>query len=206
MVQTRNGKYSNAQPAGPQRLRPARPKPAQSEGTNKGAKTAKHTTEENQDDIDEEEGDIDEEEAAIDEEELHDDAASKPKRGKKRPTTAPNEGPSRKAIKTGAAGRSNRNANGSGPPSANIVSAKQPPAPKKGNGRGKGKGKGKGKGQEEEEAADANVSAVSCCNHVSRLIKRDPCADVSRIGSNEQTVHKTMLMDRSPRKSSETPE
>lgn len=197
MVQTRGGKDTNPQPAAPQRPRPARPKPAQGGGTKKGAKTAKHTTEEDEDDVDEEEDDIDEEEAAIDEEELDDDAASKPKRGKKRPTAAPNDGPSKKVIKTGAAGPSKGNATGFGPPSADAASAEQPPAPKK----GKGKAKGKGKGKEEEEAADANVSAVSCCNHVSRLIERNPCADVSRIGSNEQMVHKIMLKDRSPRKS-----
>ena len=66
---------------------------------------------------------------------------------------------------------------------------------------GKGKVNGKGTGKEEEEAADVDVSAVSCCNHVSHLIKGNPCADVSRIGSNEQTANKTMLRDRNPRKS-----
>lgn len=214
MVQTRGGKDTNPQPAAPQRLRPARPKPAQGGGTKKGATTAKHTTEEEEDDIDEEADDIDEEEDAIDEEELDDDAASKPKRGNKRPTAAPNEGPSQKVVKTGAAGSGKRNATGSGPPSADAASAEQPPAPKKGNGRGNGKSNGKGtrkvtakgKGKEKEDTADANVSAVPCYDRVSRLVKWNPCADVTRIGLNQQMVHKTMLKERNLRESLQKPE
>ena len=193
MVSTRSQRYADRQPPAPQQ--PARPESAQGGKTRKGAKAAKPTTEEDEDEIDEEED-------AIDEEELDNNAASKPKPGKKRPTTAPIEGPRQKVVKTGAAGPSNRNTTGSGPPLAGATSAEQPPAPKKGNGKGKGKGKGK----EKQEVAEANVSAVSCCSHVSRLVKRNPYADVTRIGSNRQTAHKTMLTERNQRKSLQTPE
>ena len=187
MVSTRGMDYSKRQPPAPQQ--PAQQKPAQGGKTKRGAKTAKHTIEEDEDDIDEEED-------AIDEEELDDLAASNPKRGKKRPTTDPNEGTSRKVIKTGAAGPSNRSATRSGPRTAGAASVERSPVPKKGKGK-----KGKGKGNEKKEAADANVSAVSCCEHASRLVEGNPCADVTRIGSNQQTVHKTILKDRNPRKS-----
>ena len=113
MVSTRGMDYSKRQPPAPQQ--PAQQKPAQGGKTKRGAKTAKHTIEEDEDDIDEEED-------AIDEEELDDLAASNPKRGKKRPTTDPNEGTSRKVIKTGAAGPSNRSATRSGPRTAGAAS------------------------------------------------------------------------------------
>lgn len=196
MVSTRSQRYSGSQQSAPQPpapqppapQQPARPKPAQGGKTRKGAKAAQPTAEEDEDEVDEEED-------AIDEEELDNVGASKPKPGKKRPTTAPSEGPRQKVVKTGDAGPSNRNATRSGPPSADATSAEQPPTPKKGNGKGKGKGKGK----EKEEVTEANVSAVSCCSHVSRLVEGNPYADVTRIGSNRQTAHKTMLKERNPR-------
>lgn len=207
MVSTRHKKYSGSpQPAAPP---PAPQQPQRGGNTtkavkkpvkkpaNKPATKAKPTTREDEDSVDEDEEAVDEEE-----EEAGNDAASKTK-SRKRPTAAVDEGPSPKALKTGAASPSKRNATRFGSPTADAASVEQAPAPKK----GKSKAKAKSTKKEDEAAAAAAAAAanVSALFYSTMFLVRSTENHVlmfTSLGLNRRTVHKTMSKGRNPRKDS----
>lgn len=187
----------------PVQRRPAQQNPAQGAKTKKVGKKAKPTIEEDEEALDEEQDAV-EQDDDVEEEAVDNDAAPNPKSGRKRPTTDVNEGSSRKVRKTRAAGPSNRNATGSGPPSGDAAGVEQAPVPKK------VKDKGKGKETEEEAAAaaaasDANVSALFCSIVPIVPLMATHVLMVTSLGLNQQTVHKTISKIRNPQKSLQKP-